>query len=299
MNFYNRNRNHVGTDLSRPCGPITRVHTDVINRSLQIPEFVRESSLSRRLSLRMEKMMMTIVNEEKISGRPAVLDENIVEQSALELTQRLGNELGLVESYVHTIRHELDTLSVTNPSIDRRLDSIAHAARTVLDLSTGLESVLTHTQDEWEERCIVAPIQLFEHIQSSFTFPNTIRLIIEIDSDVANVCVFPKLVDEILFNLVSNALDAMPTGGTLRLVARNTGKSVALSVHDSGNGIPEYKQEKLFALFYSTKDRLGLGLWNARRNALLNWGTLTVESRIGVGSVFMLLLPQAENAFHS
>lgn len=241
---------------------------------------------------------MNCFSEKTEYQQDVVLDENIVEQSALELTQRLGDELGLVETYVSTIRYELDMLSVSSPSIDKRLGSIAHAARAVLDLNIGLKNAITFSQELWEERSIVSPRELFEHVQSSFSLPRTIQLSVSIDEDVTEVFVFEKLIDDALRYLVSNALDAMPAGGMLALAARRNGHMIALTVHDTGTGIPAYKQDKIFALFYSTKGNPGLGLWNARRNALLNQGSLTVESRVGSGSVFTLLLPCAEDALH-
>ena len=116
----------------------------------------------------------------------------------------------------------------------------------------------------------------------------------EIDDNVAAVRVIHSLVVDILRNLMTNAIDAMPEGGKITLKAHNAGRFVALEVIDTGAGIPQQSLSKIFDLFYSTKGSSGFGLWSARTNALRNQGDLTVKSQEGRGTTFTLLLPGAE-----
>jgi len=101
-------------------------------------------------------------------------------------------------------------------------------------------------------------------------------------------------VTDILHNLITNANQAMPGGGTIVLRAHNAGRSVALEVSDTGPGIAEQHLTRIFDLFFSTKGSTGFGLWSARHNALSNHGDLTVKSEVGRGTTFTLLLPKAE-----
>ena len=84
----------------------------------------------------------------------------------------------------------------------------------------------------------------------------------------------------------------MPQGDTITLRARNAGRHVALDVSDTGIGIANDKLAHIFDLFFSTKRSSGFGLWSARRNALKNHGDLKVESTVGQGTTFTLLLPK-------
>jgi signal transduction histidine kinase len=117
---------------------------------------------------------------------------------------------------------------------------------------------------------------------------------------VAKVWVIHNLVLSILNNLVSNAIDAMPDGGSIKLSARNEGNDgrfVAFRVEDTGIGIPEQRIPKIFDLLFSTKNSSGFGLWSARRNALRNHGDISVEkSSRGQGTTFKLLLPRADKS---
>ncbi len=108
-----------------------------------------------------------------------------------------------------------------------------------------------------------------------------LNFVVEVDEDIAQVMVLRPLVADILRNLVTNAIQAMPNGGKLTLKAHNAGRYVALKVCDTGIGISPRKLANIFDLFFSSKESSGFGLWSARRNALKNHGNLTVESHTG------------------
>ncbi|HTN43236.1 MAG TPA: ATP-binding protein [Nitrospiria bacterium] len=98
-----------------------------------------------------------------------------------------------------------------------------------------------------------------------------------------------------LLNLLINALQAMPTGGELSLTtsALNHGtEAVAVSIADTGCGIPPENLPRLFGTYFTTKERgFGLGLSIVERIVQEHGGRIKVESRVGRGSVFTLLFP--------
>jgi PAS domain S-box-containing protein len=96
-----------------------------------------------------------------------------------------------------------------------------------------------------------------------------------------------------LLNLAINARDAMPRGGAIELAATVDGGEVVLSVHDSGTGMPESVQSRLFTPFFTTKGArgTGLGLRVVRSAVEEHKGRVSVESEPGVGTTFRLRLP--------
>lgn len=105
----------------------------------------------------------------------------------------------------------------------------------------------------------------------------------------------PIQIEQILVNLVANARDAMPQGGTLRIQADlDRGAEVPkarLSLTDSGTGIPSENLERLFSAFFTTKEPgkgTGLGLASVKAIADECGATIAVESHLGVGTTFTL-----------
>jgi PAS domain S-box-containing protein len=135
-----------------------------------------------------------------------------------------------------------------------------------------------------------------------------ITLIINVAQDVWPVWADPGQLEQVLINLVVNARDAMPEGGTLTISAANTLRApiehagvspisyVCLTIADTGLGIAEEVQRHLFEPFYTTKapeKGTGLGLATSYGIITQAGGEITVSSAVGAGTTFTILLPCA------
>ncbi|MBK7259981.1 MAG: hypothetical protein IPI01_19710 [Ignavibacteriae bacterium] len=95
-----------------------------------------------------------------------------------------------------------------------------------------------------------------------------------------------------LLNLLLNALEATPAGGTVTLASRVDADGLSITVADSGHGIPPDAMEKIFNLYYTTKpDGTGMGLPMAHQIIAQHKGTLDVESVKGEGTVCRVTIP--------
>ncbi|MBI2081797.1 MAG: PAS domain-containing protein [candidate division NC10 bacterium] len=110
-----------------------------------------------------------------------------------------------------------------------------------------------------------------------------------------------------LGNLIRNALEAMPRGGRLVLVARRLPEGpqedgaapVEIRVEDTGEGIATEDAGRIFTPFFTTKERgTGLGLALAQKAVVAHGGRIEVESRPGVGTTFRIILPAKPTAAH-
>jgi signal transduction histidine kinase/CheY-like chemotaxis protein len=101
---------------------------------------------------------------------------------------------------------------------------------------------------------------------------------------------------EVLVNMVFNAVDAMPEGGTLTLSAQETASAVVLSVSDTGTGMSEEVRSRIFDPFFTTKGKAGMGLGLAVGYGIIRRhdGTVEVTSEVGRGTSFRIKLPVAE-----
>ncbi len=218
----------------------------------------------------------------------------LVGQSTFEITHRLDQDLGLIGHKIQQITYELERQRVESEPVSEKLDYIANAVTNVLKLGENLKSEL---KTGWGSETAISlpPKVLLEDALHAVTLPGSIEVQIEIAPHLGLVRVRQRLIIDALRDLITNAKDAMPDGGTLTLRAFTQGRSVAISVSDTGVGIPQEKHTKIFELFYSTKQRSsGFGLWSALFNAKRHGGNLTVNSAKGKGATFTLLLPQSE-----
>jgi signal transduction histidine kinase len=100
---------------------------------------------------------------------------------------------------------------------------------------------------------------------------------------------------QVLENLVTNAYQAMPEGGTLTIEAKTVRDDVRLSIADTGMGIAKQDMAELFEPLFSTKPRgIGLGLAVTKTLVEANEGSIEVQSQEGKGSTFTLILPVAD-----
>lgn len=101
---------------------------------------------------------------------------------------------------------------------------------------------------------------------------------------------------EVFVNLIVNAVDAMPQGGSLTICCQRNGERLRLRFADTGTGMKEEVRERVFEPFYTTKGVLGTGLGLAVSYGIIerHQGLISVESKVGKGTTFDIDLPRAE-----
>jgi signal transduction histidine kinase len=117
---------------------------------------------------------------------------------------------------------------------------------------------------------------------------------------VAKLWADPDRLAQLCDNLISNAIKFTPSGGIVRSALRGDGAGVRLEVRDSGIGIPAHEHAQLFKRFYRGSAAIehqvpgtGLGLWIADAVVRMHDGTISVESEVGAGTSFIVLLPRS------
>lgn len=118
---------------------------------------------------------------------------------------------------------------------------------------------------------------------------------VECPRDLPEINADPAMLSQAILNLALNGCQAMPNGGTLKLSCRTTSrKRVEIDVEDTGVGIPPDHLQKIFDLYFTTKEKgSGIGLSMVYRIVQLHDGEVEVQSTPGVGTRFRLIFPQA------
>jgi PAS domain S-box-containing protein len=100
---------------------------------------------------------------------------------------------------------------------------------------------------------------------------------------------------EVMTNLILNAMDAMPEGGTLSISTKDVGDTIVITVTDTGIGMPDHVRRRVFEPFFSTKGESGSGLGLSMAYSIIrrHGGDIRVESEQNRGTTFTLVLPSA------
>ena len=139
-----------------------------------------------------------------------------------------------------------------------------------------------------------AALKLFEAQLASVV---AIRPEADLDPRLAAIQADPEQIKRALQNLILNAMDAMPGGGTLRIQTRQYNNTVILEVSDTGQGLTREECDRLFTPYYTTKHHgTGLGLAIVQSVVSDHHGTISVDSQPGYGATFRIELPIAPAA---
>lgn len=134
--------------------------------------------------------------------------------------------------------------------------------------------------------------QLFKDLLDELKIPKDVQVDIEIKPGAERALTDPQILKRILHNLVNNALQAMPDGGTLTLAASLSGGELRIEVRDTGVGMDEETLKRIFTPLFTTKAKgTGLGLAVCKRLVEGLGGRIEVKSSKGAGTTFMLVLP--------
>jgi signal transduction histidine kinase/CheY-like chemotaxis protein len=116
-----------------------------------------------------------------------------------------------------------------------------------------------------------------------------VEALLSVDPDL-RVRASPSEIREVLLNLINNSLDAMPAGGTLRLLGRKEGDIAVLAVEDSGAGMTAEVRDRAFEPFFTTKGQRGTGLGLSEVQSIVrrHGGRIELESEPGIGTTVRL-----------
>jgi len=166
--------------------------------------------------------------------------------------------------------------------IDEHVAYMSSMVTDLLDFAQTPNPKITRTSTE----------QLVNDALRRVVAPNKVVIETKLDPSLPNLDVDPFLMQRALTNIIGNALQAMPDGGSLRITTKKNGRSASINVADTGTGIPPENISKLFEPLFTTKSRgVGLGLAIVKSVIEAHGGTITVESDVGRGSKFCIALP--------
>jgi two-component system cell cycle sensor histidine kinase/response regulator CckA len=189
--------------------------------------------------------------------------------------------------------------------LQKSLEQAEKASLRAKDLTLQL---LTFSKGGAPVKEIASLTELLRDTANSALTGSNVKCQFSIPDDLWQAEIDARQVSQVIYNLVINAQQAMPAGGTIELLAENTtlnktqspgkgmpikaGDYIRVAITDHGNGIPKEHLEKIFDPFFTTKiNAHGLGVPTSFSIARRHGGHLSVESEVGSGSTFCLYLP--------
>jgi signal transduction histidine kinase len=209
-------------------------------------------------------------------------------QVAGGIAHELRNPLNVIKTSIYYLQSARNPTSAKTAEHLQRIERhVVVADGVITALSNFAKMPLPNLCPGPVEKCLREALEinpLPENIQVTVDCPSSLPLVLA-DADQLAI---------VFGNLVRNAREAMPQGGTLSLAGRKVDDSVEVAIADTGVGIPPENLHRIMEPLYSTKARgLGLGLAIARSILEKNRGTMRVTSEPGRGTTFIVRLAAA------
>ena len=186
-------------------------------------------------------------------------------------------------------RRDSEAVSSEVSEIEKWVDKIDAQTDYMNKIISDLQDYSRNIQPTLEE---VNVESLMGDVVSSVEIPDDVEVSVVLDEGLPDMSVDETLMKRLFTNLVLNAVQAMPDGGSLSIRGSLQGDDVVISVEDTGVGIREENLNEIFKPLFTSKAKgTGFGLPVCKRIVDAHGGTISVESEEGVGSTFTVKLP--------
>ena len=224
-----------------------------------------------------------------------------------ELARRLAHEL---KNPLFPLQLTVENLLRARELSPKEFDEIfQESSRTLLAEISNLKGIIGRfsefskmPQPEWQSVQVNDAVTAVSHLfQAQLQAPGraAISCNVELDERAGTIAADPELLHRALSNLVLNAMDAMPNGGSITLRTRREDGKVAIEVADTGSGLTPEECARIFTPYYTSKQHgTGLGLAIVQSVVSDHGGRISVKSESGKGTTFLIELPDNLQTLH-
>jgi two-component system, NtrC family, sensor histidine kinase HydH len=245
--------------------------------------FFWNKSLSRQVELKTEELLES---QERLlrSERFAAVGE-----AAAYVSHEIKNPLMVIGGLANQVERRLPD----DPAAQEKLRIIQNEVKRLESFLGELRDFLRPVLPSKQEIDLNRVIRDVKALMGDAVEERGIHLETRLDPNLPPLEADPNQLEQVLLNLVKNALEATEEKGTIVVSSGAKDGQVWFSVQDTGRGMAEDVQEKIFHPFYTTKDKgTGLGLAVINKIVTDHHGTITVDSVAGSGSTFTVRLPR-------
>jgi two-component system NtrC family sensor kinase len=218
------------------------------------------------------------------------------------IAHEINNPLAFILAHQGTVERILGEVAAdpASPDSTRRLQKCGDRVGAMRMGLTRIQDLVLNLRkfsrlDEGERTRVHVP-EAIETVLALIQHKLGDRIAVERDlTGRAEIHCTPALLNQVVMNILGNAADAMPAGGTIRIETRAAPETDVIRISDTGPGIPEALREKIFEPFFTTKpvgSGTGLGLAIAYSVVQAHSGSLSVEAAAGGGACFVIGIPR-------
>lgn len=238
----------------------------------------------------------TVVNVHDISRRHQI--EDLRSSILASVTHELQTPISIIKAYAGTLAR--DDVKWSEQTLRNKLKAIEEESD---NLSKMVSKLLHTTRLECGDYTLdIMPLDLPKQVKNIVNKLSVLteihRIYIDFPPEFPDVQADPKKIEEILINLIENAIKYSPHGGKIVIKGKAEGDKVIISVADEGIGIPLRDQEQVFDRFFrvtGTSDKMirgtGLGLYICKTLIEAHGGQIWLDSKLGKGSRVTFSLP--------
>jgi two-component system, NtrC family, sensor kinase len=241
----------------------------------------------------LERSFNTMLDTLQVTQDQLIQSEKLasVGQLSAGVAHELNNPLGTILLYADILINELPPESPQK----KDLEIIVNETKRCKWIVSSLLEFARHNQVFAQTTDLNDLILYVLEVEGKHFEEEQVEFWIELDPNLSKVELDPGQIQQVLFNLIENAVEALPKDGKITIRTRNQPESmVTIEVEDTGVGIPPDQLSLLFKPFYTTKPLgkgVGLGLAIVYGIIKLHRGQITVRSEVGSGTTFTIQLP--------
>lgn len=212
-------------------------------------------------------------------------------QMASSLAHELDSPLTVISGYCELLSHDFKDVKILS-RLNTIAEQVARCQKTIRDMLDFSRKSTGEKKPHSIETLVNQTLSLMQHVMKV----RKIKVNQNLDKSVPNILADGNQLQQVFFNLLKNAIDAMPRGGEI-FITNNYhpgSNKVEITFQDTGTGISEENLKKTFKPFFTMKEPnkgTGLGLTICLDIIKNHGGTITAESIVGKGSKFVITLP--------
>jgi signal transduction histidine kinase len=249
-----------------------------------------------KLYSKLQEQMIELRRSHALLGRAEKF--SFLGNLAARLAHEIKNPMTAIGTFIQMLPSKYDDEEFRKGFYEIAMEETSR----VNNLITELLDLVKTKESHFEQSDLHGLIDKMVLLISPETKSKRISLFRQFDSDIGWVWMDSEKMKQVVLNLLSNAVEFTPQGGSIKCVTRKcieSGKppSVCIEIKDNGQGIPESMIDAVFDPYFTTKHKsdlhsgTGLGLFIAHQNMQDHRGTIEVKSKVNEGTTFILTLP--------